>query len=81
MSLSYDIIYIWNLKKGYKGTYLPNRNRHRLRKQTYGYRRVPVAGVVAGWVEGMGVWALSPRICWAPAVCFQAGLFTWGFTR
>ena len=36
----YDIACMWNLKKSdincYKWTYLQNRNRHRLRKQTYG---------------------------------------------
>ena len=25
--ISYDITYMWNLKKGYKGTYLQNQNR------------------------------------------------------
>ena len=28
--ISYDMIYMWNLKKWYKWTYLQNRNRNRL---------------------------------------------------
>ena len=36
--MSYDITYMWNLKKWYKGTYLQNRNRLTDRKQTYGYQ-------------------------------------------
>ena len=37
--ISYDIAYMWNLKKWYKWTYLQNRNlSHRCRKQTYGYQ-------------------------------------------
>ena len=37
----YDIAYMWNLKKGYKWTYLQNRNRvNRCRKQTCGYQGV-----------------------------------------
>ena len=37
--ISYDITYMWNLKKWNKWTYLQNRNIHRHRKQTYGYQR------------------------------------------
>ena len=35
--ISYDIIYMWNLKKWYKWSYLQNRNRVTCRKQSYGY--------------------------------------------
>ena len=39
--ISYDIAYMWNLKKQeYKWTYLQNRNSHRYRKQTYGHPEV-----------------------------------------
>ena len=36
--ISFDITYLWNLKKWYRWAYLQNRNSHRCRKQTYGYR-------------------------------------------
>ena len=34
--ISYDILYMWNLKRKDKWTYLQNRKTHRLRKQTHG---------------------------------------------
>jgi len=34
-----DITYMLNLEKWYKRTYLQNRNRLRLQKQTYSYQR------------------------------------------
>ena len=38
--VSYDITYMWNLKKkkGYKWTYLQNKLSHRCRKQAYCYQ-------------------------------------------
>ena len=37
--ISYDMTYMWNLKKWYKWTYLQNEKQtHRHRKQTYGYQ-------------------------------------------
>ena len=36
--ISFDITYLWNLKKWYRWAYLQNRNSHRCRKQTYGYQ-------------------------------------------
>ena len=40
----YDITSMWNLKKWYELTYLQNRNRLSLRKQTYGYQRWKMGG-------------------------------------
>ena len=48
--ISYNITYMWNLKKWYKWTYLQNRNRLRHGKQTYGYQRGK------GGTDKLGVW-------------------------
>ena len=49
--ISYDNTYMWNLKKGYKWTYLQNRSTHRLRECTYGYH-----GERVGGEDRLGVW-------------------------
>ena len=51
--MPYDSTYILNLKKWYKWTYLQNRNRLRLRKQTYGYQKGKVVVGGINWDFGI----------------------------
>ena len=57
--ISYDIAYIWNLKKWYKWTYLQNRNRVTdVEKQTYGYQGGKGAGGGINWEIGIDIYTL-----------------------
>ena len=48
----YDIAYMWNLKKGYKWTYLSNRNKsYRCRKQSYGYHQEGNRGLESTYTQ------------------------------
>ena len=42
--ISYDITYMWNLKNGYKWTYLQNRKRLTDFENKHGYQRGKVEG-------------------------------------
>ena len=52
---SYDVAYMWNLKKWYKWTYLQNRNTHRCRKQTSGNQEGDGVGGGVNWEVGIGI--------------------------
>ena len=48
--VSYDIAYIWNLKKWYEWTYLQNKNRVTdVEKQTYGYQSGRRSNKLGDW--------------------------------
>ena len=49
--MSYDIAYIWNLKKWYKWTYIQDRNR-----PTDIENRLLVTKEESGWRDKLGVW-------------------------
>ena len=55
--ISYDIVYVWNIKKWYTLTYSQNRSKgHRCRKQAYGYHGESAGGT--NWVIGMDIHTL-----------------------